>query len=336
MKKKLLFVVCCILGLGLVSCDPGALAQVPTGDSTPVFDLFNSTEIVQTPAVLAGESALASVDGAGTALNEGDPELAAPTFTPSAPCNSAAAGHPIDVTIPDDTELKAGETFTKTWRLVNTGSCTWTEDYAIVWFSGDQMGSVTSQKLSQEVTSGQSIDISVELTVPLEGGIKQSFWKLRNGNAEMFGIGPASDAPFWVRIFVIESGDQEPTMPPEPTPTPVVLVEGVIDLMPGESINLDSGEKALTGEGDLILAKSDGTWILLPDSSAILGVAGSIAPSQADCRWINQGADGIVITDLLLGTYFCYQTDHGLPGVARLAGSDETGIRLDFNTWIIP
>lgn len=337
MKKYRFLVMCCIVGLGLVSCSPAVAMQVLTGEKTPVSGSsdLDSASLTPQPTEAPGETVPSPAGAAGFAPDGGalDPVN---TPTPSAPCNTAAAGRPIDVTIPDDTVLKAGDTFTKTWRLVNTGSCTWTEDYAIVWFSGDRMGPVTSQKLSREVISGQSVDISVDMTVPQDGGTKQSYWKLRNANAELFGIGPTGDAPFWVRIVVEVSGNQEPTTPPEPTATPVVLVEGVIDLLPGESINLDSGEKAPTGDGDMMLENNDGVWILLPGSSAILGVAGNTAPSQTDCRWISQGADGVVITDLPLGTFFCYQTDQGLPGVARLADSDKSGIRLDFNTWVVP
>src|SRR5512140_2447803 len=36
-----------------------------------------------------------------------------------------------DVTIPDGTQLSVNEVFTKTWRLQNRGTCTWTPDYML-------------------------------------------------------------------------------------------------------------------------------------------------------------------------------------------------------------
>ncbi|HSR20131.1 MAG TPA: NBR1-Ig-like domain-containing protein, partial [Anaerolineales bacterium] len=42
----------------------------------------------------------------------------------AAGCNNAA--FVSDVTIPDGTILKPGEKFTKTWRIYNSGSCSWT------------------------------------------------------------------------------------------------------------------------------------------------------------------------------------------------------------------
>src|SRR3990172_1995085 len=42
-----------------------------------------------------------------------------------------------DVTIPNNSTKAAGESFKKTWRLRNTGTCTWTTDYDLVFDSGN-------------------------------------------------------------------------------------------------------------------------------------------------------------------------------------------------------
>src|SRR5215211_5720715 len=68
-----------------------------------------------------------------TASPTSDPLAASPT--PS--CRDSAI-FVEDVTVPDNTRLTAGEEFTKTWKLQNTGSCTWT-DYTIAFVSGDRM-----------------------------------------------------------------------------------------------------------------------------------------------------------------------------------------------------
>src|SRR3990170_378646 len=44
-----------------------------------------------------------------------------------------------DVTVPDGTSFNGSTPFTKTWRLKNIGSCTWTTAYALVFSSGEQM-----------------------------------------------------------------------------------------------------------------------------------------------------------------------------------------------------
>ena len=198
------------------------------------------------------------------------------------------------------------------------------------------MGPVMAQSLTRRVESGQSIDIAVDLIAPEDTGLKQSYWKLRTGDAELFGIGPAGNAPFWVKIIVEETATAIPTVLPEPTPTPMLLVQGSVDLFPGESFNLDTGEKVPLGEGDLRFDIVSNRFTMQPVLNAILGIAVSPVAGQGDCQFVNQGVEVVDITDLPLGTYFCYHTNHGLPGVARLADLNATGIRLDFNTWAIP
>jgi hypothetical protein len=140
-----------------------------------------------------------------------------PTLQPSAtsiPCDKAAPGDPIDVTIPDDSEIGNGQTFTKVWRLVNIGTCTWTTDYDVVFVSGDQMGAPDVVPMPRTVTPGQSVDISVSMTAPSEPDTYQGNWRLRNAGGVLFSIGPDGQAPFWVRIEVIPI-----TNTPSVTPT---------------------------------------------------------------------------------------------------------------------
>lgn len=131
-----------------------------------------------------------------------------PTATPSVPCN--VAGFVDDVTIADGTILMPGTYFTKTWRLVNNGSCTWTRDYDLVYVGGDLMGGPGELPLPGSVAPGQQIDLSVSLTAPGSDGSYRGYWKLRDPNGTLFGINlkgssfyvdirvrtPSSDYPF--------------------------------------------------------------------------------------------------------------------------------------------
>ena len=124
-----------------------------------------------------------------------------PSSTPI-PCDSITWGK--DVTIPDNTELTPGESFTKTWRLKNSGSCTWTSGYSLVFDSGTAMGAPASQQLTTgTIAPGQEVDISVDLTAPDDPGTYQGFFKLRNPSGTIFGLGSDSK-PFWVKIVVPE------------------------------------------------------------------------------------------------------------------------------------
>jgi hypothetical protein len=105
-----------------------------------------------------------------------------PTTEPK-PCNKAEF---ISETIPDDTEYDGGDTFTKTWRLKNIGTCTWNTDYEVVYASGDKMGGPSSKKLTQSVAPGEQVDISVDLEAPASEGTYKGFWKVADDNGQFF------------------------------------------------------------------------------------------------------------------------------------------------------
>jgi hypothetical protein len=107
-----------------------------------------------------------------------------------------------DVTIPDGTNFTAGTAFTKTWRLKNIGTCTWTTSYGFVFSSGVQMGGTVSVALPYPVSPGQTVDISVPLVAPLSEGSYRGFWKLVNENGTIFGIGSYANGAVWVDIRV--------------------------------------------------------------------------------------------------------------------------------------
>jgi hypothetical protein len=122
------------------------------------------------------------------------------TITTVVTCDRA--GFVKDVTIPDGYILPAGQEFTKTWRLTNSGTCTWSKDYDLVFYSGDQMSGANAIDLKQEVNPGQSIDLSVRLKAPARAGNYTGNWILRNASGVLFGIGTDAASPFWVSITV--------------------------------------------------------------------------------------------------------------------------------------
>ncbi len=123
------------------------------------------------------------------------------SFTPSVICNRA--GYVKDISVPDGTAINSGTKFTKTWRLTNTGACTWTADYDIVFYTGDKIGGNSSYDLDDTVRPGETVDISIELTAPNNLGTYVGYWKLRNAAGVTFGIGSWAQDPFWVNIKVL-------------------------------------------------------------------------------------------------------------------------------------
>lgn len=261
--------------------------------------------------------------------------------TPSADCDRASPGIPIDVTIPDDTRLRPGESFTKTWRLENVGTCTWTSDYSLVWFSGEQLDAPLSVPLSGNTAQGQSVDLSVEMKAPDIAGTYQSWWKLRNPAGVLFGIGPNGDAAFWVRIVAegapITTGTPtitQPTVPaPTLTPTPGIQVSGSATLQFGDLYDLDHNEINAGGED---LSYQEITQIATVNNT-VMSVFGPNQPTLKDCQNANLSPDPISVNNLA-GNYICYRTNMALPGWMYIISLDpENGnLSVEIFTWLIP
>ena len=151
----------------------------------------------------AAESGTASATPATTTPG-GFPTVPSATATrTSAPvslCDAAAFVN--DVSIPDGSRLEPGDEFTKTWRLRNVGTCSWTAAYAVVFASGDRMHAPVSVGLPGTVHPGQTVDLSVEMEAPDSKGEYQGYWKLRSAAGNLFGIGAQAQGVFWVKIRV--------------------------------------------------------------------------------------------------------------------------------------
>jgi hypothetical protein len=159
----------------------------------------------------AAAQTLAAADGQGSPSATPSPTATSLFATPASPNPSHisppaplcdAATFVRDVSIADGTTIAAGGDFTKTWRLQNVGTCSWTPAYALVFAGGDRMHGAASIPLPGNVNPGQTVDLSVGLSAPGNNGDYQGYWKLRNGAGTLFGIGAQAQSPFWVRIRV--------------------------------------------------------------------------------------------------------------------------------------
>jgi len=147
------------------------------------------------------------------------PTSTAPTPTAEVPPSSCDKAQFIaDVTIPDGKVIGAGTSFDKTWRLKNIGSCTWTTNYQLVFYSGDQMSGPAALTFPKQVAPGQTVDITVTLTAPNTNGTFRGYWMFKNANDALFGIGWQANKPWWVEIKVTNATDS-PTATPTATTT---------------------------------------------------------------------------------------------------------------------
>jgi Ig-like domain from next to BRCA1 gene len=189
--------------------DPGLVftqaAQTQTAQPTMIPTTIPPTGMITleppTPAIVLPPTSTS------TSVPTATPTVAASPTTTTTP-NEGSCTNQIefvsDVTIPDDTELLPAKDFIKTWRLKNIGTCTWTNQYALVFISGDQMNGISPLPLANPVAPNSTVDLSVNLKAPGSTGSYKGNWELQNASGVIFGTGKNADQPFYVQIKVVE------------------------------------------------------------------------------------------------------------------------------------
>lgn len=136
-----------------------------TWTTVPIF--FTSTpNIALTPSV-TGTLPTATVNSGALAFG----------------CNNLAIVR--DVNYPSGTTVAPGESFVKTWKVQNTGSCDWTGSYTLSIVSDDHFDS-SWNKLGRVVNPGDWAELSVFVDAPKSGGTYSAYWRLTDG-ANAFG-----------------------------------------------------------------------------------------------------------------------------------------------------
>ncbi len=214
-KTQIILAIAVIIGLMLACNLPSSTSGQQSSDAI----LTAAAQTVQADLSVNATSTLLPADTAtlapATDTSTSSPLSTlppAPSMTPTSSCDNAQ--FVTDVTYPDNTVVSAGDTFTKTWRLKNTGSCSWTPSYALVFVSGNMMSGPTVQAITGNVNPGQTVDISVNLQAPSNNGTYRGNWALRNSGGVIF-------TQFYVQIKVNGSGGGSATATPTATPTTV-------------------------------------------------------------------------------------------------------------------
>lgn len=218
-------------GLILTAC--GA-RQTPTTDPQAVLTEAAATVAVQLTqaAALTPSPAPSNTPEPTTAMPEStatvdeqpapptEPAATSTTAPPQAPDQPTAdsAGFVADVSIPDNTAVEPGASFRKTWRIKNTGTTTWTTNYALVYIDGERMDAPDRVSMPNEVKPGEEVELSVDLTAPTETGTHKAFFRLRNANGQFFHLDGSGD--LWVQIVVGSGATAEPTAESTATPEP--------------------------------------------------------------------------------------------------------------------
>lgn len=160
----------------------GAATEEPEPTLTPTLSGGSTEEVTETGEVTETEEA------GETEEPEETEEVA------EGPCYDVAFVD--DVTIPDGTEIPAGEAFDKTWRLRSSGCLPLPAGSQLVFDSGDSMGGPASVAVPS-VAVGAEFDLTVHLTAPSTPGEYTGYWNI---------VGPTGDyvGQVYVEIVVVE------------------------------------------------------------------------------------------------------------------------------------
>ena len=194
------FLTLTLLASLLYACGPTAPVE-PTIDVNAIHTFAAETviaEFTQTARAIPPTSAVTATEAA-TVTPEASKQ---PTETPVPTDNpfEATATETLcddgkwvsDVTVPDGTEMTPGQDFVKTWKIRNTGSCTWGTGYTVIFAFGEKMSGI-AEPLTGAVAPGEEVEVSVRLKAPSNTGEFSSTWRMAN----------ASNVPFGENIYLL-------------------------------------------------------------------------------------------------------------------------------------
>jgi len=105
--------------------------------------------------------------------------------------------------IQDNSNVKAGQKFTKTWDVRNIGNCTWDRSYRLFFYTGQHMFGPDSITFPEIVPPNKETFLSVTLTAPDSAGLHTGQWYMEDSSGYRFGVGPNGDQPLVIRINVV-------------------------------------------------------------------------------------------------------------------------------------
>jgi uncharacterized protein affecting Mg2+/Co2+ transport len=91
-----------------------------------------------------------------------------------------------DVSVPDNTAMNQNQSFTKTWKVLNSGSCPWDAGFQFAYRTGEQMSGVT-YVLPSAVAPNATFDISVAMVAPARSGTLRGDWQMATAGGQFFG-----------------------------------------------------------------------------------------------------------------------------------------------------
>lgn len=259
----LLYKMCHQYGLSLANFRT-SLIELDRLDRDGYGEVFGATSVNQHRAVL---QAILGVDPFDIFKEAGYYDSYEKTTPYPSPYSSEPCTHQAelleDVTVSDGTVFDVNIPFQKTWRIQNTGTCTWGDGYDLV-FVGEEAMTNTVTVPVPETASSAMVDLSLPLTAPATPGVHVGQWRLRRPDGDFFG--PIINLTIFTRVGC--------SLPPEIssfTSTPSIVGQGAMLLLEwGQVTNVDRleispeiGEVDLNGGRLLIQPKETTTFSLI-------------------------------------------------------------------------
>ena len=197
-RTKLLILLTLLVALVLSACGGSDAEATPTLSMEQIQTLAVITYQAQlTQTALAQPTATPRPTNTPiTVVTFASPSGAsAPTATNTTAASSGGSSacyglsYISDVTIPDNTKVTPGQSFTKTWKVLNSGSCAWESGFIFNIVGGQAIGG-TAVTLNQRVEPGRQYEFSVPMVVPTDAtGELKGTWRLSDTNGNFFGDG---------------------------------------------------------------------------------------------------------------------------------------------------
>lgn len=219
MRQKLMYILLAGVLL-LAACGGGDAESTPTISpeeiQTQAIETFGAV-LTQTALAAPTETPLPTLTASPTfaAFSTSTagtlPVVSQPTVAGTASCYQLR--FVSDVSIPDNTQMAPGQSFTKTWKVRNTGSCAWEAGFKFSFVGGEQMSGATFT-LPSAVPANTDLDISVAMVAPTnKTGTLRGNWRMSTAAGQFFG-----DEVF---VQVVVGGTALTNTSPAPTNTSV-------------------------------------------------------------------------------------------------------------------
>ena len=169
-----------------------------------VTELSNQPTWTPQPACPVCPTQVVVVPTAATTPNPNE-ATAQPTTAPTAEAGKKCFQFDFlgDVNYPPGTIVKPGTKFSKTWTVKNTGTCTWSRDYDVVFVGGEAFGSNKRGDITREVVPGDIIEITIDnMTAPQTEGTYYSYWMIAAPDGARVGYGPNQQWGLGIELVV--------------------------------------------------------------------------------------------------------------------------------------